>query len=61
MTKFKTSECNDQSVVQLDDAALDGVVGGADTAFQNYLAAHSVGGWYMRDVFAKPVLGRYTP
>jgi len=39
MTKFKTSERNDQSVIPLDDAALDAVVGGADTAFQNYLAA----------------------
>ncbi|MBR0787821.1 hypothetical protein JQ631_02000 [Bradyrhizobium manausense] len=61
MTKFKTSE-DERSAVLLDDAALEKVVGGsADNGFQSYLDAHSVGGWTMRDVFARPVLGRYTP
>jgi hypothetical protein len=60
MTKFKSSDRNEQPVIQLDDAALNAVIGGADTAYQAYLAAHSVGGWYMKDVFAKPVLGRYS-
>ncbi|MCP3381294.1 MULTISPECIES: hypothetical protein [unclassified Bradyrhizobium] len=61
MSEFKTS-ANEQSAVLLDDAVLENVVGGsADSDFQSFLDAHSVGGWTMRDVFAKPVLGRYTP
>jgi hypothetical protein len=60
MTKFKTSDHNEQTVIELDDAALDAVVGGADRGFEAYLAAHSVRGWYMKDVFARPVLGRYS-
>ncbi|MBR0685347.1 hypothetical protein JQ594_05430 [Bradyrhizobium manausense] len=61
MTKFETSG-NERRAVLLDDAALEKVVGGsANNDFQSFLAAHSVGGWTMRDVFAKPVLGRYTP
>jgi hypothetical protein len=61
MTRFEMSE-NEQSAIQLDDAALEIVVGGsASNDFQSFLDAHSVGGWTMRDVFARPVLGRYTP
>lgn len=61
MTKFETSE-NEQSAVLLDDAALEKVVGGsANNGFQGFLDAQSVGGWTMRDVFARPVLGRFTP
>ena len=61
MTKFKTLD-NDQSVIQLDDATLDTVVGGAIEDFlspQLALAFHPVGGWTFRDVFAKPTLGTY--
>lgn len=61
MTKFETSR-NEQSTRLLDDAALEKVVGGsANNGFQSFLDAHSVGGWTMRDVFARPVLGRFTP
>jgi hypothetical protein len=62
MTKSVTSN-NDCTMIQLDDADLDTVVGGASEQddFNKFLAAHSVGGWVMQDVFAKPVLGRYTP
>lgn len=61
MTKFETSE-NERSARLLDDAALEKVVGGsAGSGFQSFLDAQSVGGWTMRDVFARPVLGRYTP
>lgn len=61
MTRFETSG-NEQSTRLLDDAALEKVVGGsANNGFQSFLDAHSVGGWTMRDVFARPVLGRFTP
>ena len=63
MTKSRTSD-RDQSVVELDDAALSTVVGGAaEGTFspQLALAAYPVGGWTMRDVFARPQLGKYTP
>jgi len=60
MTKFKPSY-NDQSVIQLDDVALDAVVGGAVDYLspQLALAAQPVGGWTFKDVFAKPTLGRF--
>jgi len=60
MTGFETSE-HEHTAILLDDAALDIVVGGSDSFFQTYIDQHAVGGWTMRDVFAKPVLGRYTP
>ncbi len=62
MTKFKNSDCNDQSVRLLDDAALDAVVGGAREDYfsaQLALAAHPVGGWTMKDIWTKPTLGTY--
>lgn len=60
MTEFETSK-NEHSATLLDDAALDIVVGGSDSFFQTYIDQHAVGGWTMRDVFAKPVLGQYIP
>jgi hypothetical protein len=59
MAKFEQSN-TDQFAIELDDEALSTVVGGA-ADFDSYLAQHSVGGWFMRDVFAKPQIGRYTP
>jgi hypothetical protein len=60
MAKFEQSNA-DQFAVQLDEEALSIVVGGAAVDFESYLAQHSVGGWTMRDVFAKPQIGRYSP
>jgi hypothetical protein len=51
----------DQIAIQLDDEALNTVVGGAATDWESFLAQNSVGGWYMKDVFAKPQIGRYSP
>lgn len=62
MTNFKTS--NNETVTELDDAALEIVAGGFDESIlspQLRLAFHPVGGWTMPDPFAKPVLGRYFP
>jgi hypothetical protein len=62
MTRFKTSDREDLSVRQLDDATLDTVVGGALEDYmspQLRLAAYPVGGWTFKDVFAKPTLGTY--
>lgn len=62
MTKFKNLDLRDQPVGLLDDAALDLVVGGALEDYmsaQLRLAAHPVGGWTFKDVFAKPTLGTY--
>ena len=63
MTNFGT--LNDQTIIPLDDAALDAVAGGFDIEQfmtpQLRLAYHPVGGWAMPDAFATPVLGRYTP
>jgi hypothetical protein len=62
MNKFKTSDCNDLSANQIDDAQLDAVVGGSmldALSPQLRLAATPVGGWSFKDVFAKPTLGTY--
>ena len=62
MTKFKNSDRNDPSVVLIDDAQLDAVVGGAlqnSLSPQFALAAHPVGGWTMKDIWAMPTLGTY--
>jgi hypothetical protein len=62
MTRLKTADRNELTIDQLNDAQLDAVVGGA---VENYLspqlalAAHPVGGWTFKDVFAKPTLGTY--
>jgi hypothetical protein len=60
MTKFKTSDRNDQTVIQLDDAALDAVVGGN---FESFYNSQLVGGWGMpigtKSFEDHPVLGRY--
>jgi hypothetical protein len=59
MTKFKTSDLADQIRV-LDGAELAAVSGGAFELPENLrLAATPVGGWDMKDIFAKPVLGTY--
>jgi len=60
MSKFEQPKA-DQIAVQLDDEALSTVVGGAATDWDSFLAQHSVGGWTMKDVFAKPQIGRYSP
>jgi hypothetical protein len=60
MSKFEQPKA-DQIAVQLDDEALNTVVGGAATDWESFLAQNSVGGWYMKDVFAKPQIGRYSP
>ena len=60
MAKFEQSN-TDQFAIQLDDKALSAVVGGAAISFETYLAQQSVGGWTMKDVFAKYQIGRYSP
>ena len=61
MAKFEQSNADQTIAIQLDDEALSTVVGGAATDWDSFLAQHSVGGWYMKDVFAKPQIGRYSP
>jgi hypothetical protein len=62
MTKFKTSDRNDQTTSLLDDAELDVVVGGA---LDSCIPGHTITGvlknsdWTFRDLFAKPTLGTY--
>ncbi len=62
MTKFKNSDRNDLVALEIDDAQLDIVAGGAR---QNYLspqlalASNPVGGWTMKDIWTKPTLGTY--
>ena len=59
MTNFKTPDRNDQLDL-IDDAQLDIVVGGAQAgSFSDFVAAHSVGGWIMQDIWTKPTLGTY--
>ena len=59
MTQFKTRDFADQIRV-LDDAELTAVSGGAFELPENLrLAATPVGGWDMKDIFARPVLGTY--
>ncbi|MBR0970611.1 MULTISPECIES: hypothetical protein [Bradyrhizobium] len=61
MTKSETSK-NEHSAILLDDAALETVVGGStESMLQSILDSRAVGGWTMRDVFARPVLGQYIP
>ena len=57
MTKFEISDCNDQSAL-IDDAQLDTVAGGM--SFDEYRAQFEVGHWFMKDVFARPTLGRIS-
>jgi hypothetical protein len=58
----KTTGRDEPTIDQLNDAQLDAVVG---DAIENYLslqlalAAHPVGGWTFKDVFAKPTLSTY--
>jgi hypothetical protein len=62
MTKFKTSDRNDQTTSLLDDAELDVVVGGAlDSCIPGHTITGVVknGDWTFRDLFAKPTLGTY--
>ena len=62
MTKFKNADRNEQSIIMLDDAPLDAVVGGAKLDYlsqQLALAAYPVGGWTMKDIWTKPTLGTY--
>jgi len=61
MTRFKTSDRNDQPACLLDDAALDAVLGGVKgncipgrTLPQTTLPTS---GWTFKDVFAKPTIG----
>ena len=62
MTKFKTSDRNDQTVRRLDDAELEAVVGGA---LDNCILRQTITGfvpnttWTFKDLFAKPTLGTY--
>lgn len=59
MTKFKTTDLAGQIRV-LDDAELTAISGGAFELPENLrLAATPVGGWDMKDVFARPVFGTY--
>jgi hypothetical protein len=59
MTSLKNSDRDNQSVDLIDDAQLDATVGGAGDFFSNYIASHAVGGWVMKDIWAKPTLGTY--
>lgn len=59
MTKSTTTDLATQIRV-LDDAELTAVSGGAFELPANLrLAATPVGGWTMKDIFARPVLGTY--
>jgi hypothetical protein len=61
MTKFKTSDRSELSVDQISIEQLDTVVGGSlldVLSPQLRLAATPVGGWSMKDVFARSVLGQ---
>jgi hypothetical protein len=61
MTQSTNSDCNDHADLLLD-AQLDAVVGGAKQDYlspQLALAAYPVGGWTMKDIWAKPTLGTY--
>ncbi len=62
MTKFKNSDRNDLVALEIDDAQLDIVAGGArqnSLSPQLALAANPVGGWAMKDIWTKPTLGTY--
>jgi hypothetical protein len=63
MTKFKTSDRNDQTMRVLDNVELDAVVGGG---LDNCLPGRTIiigtapnTGWTFKDVFAHPTLGTY--
>jgi hypothetical protein len=62
MTKFKTTDHNDQTIRQLDDAELNTVGGGA---LDNCILTHTITGvvpntgWTFKDLWAKPTLGTY--
>jgi hypothetical protein len=62
MSKFKTSDRNDQTVRPLHDAELDAVIGGAlDHCIRVNTISGDVptAGWTFKDIFAKPTLGTY--
>jgi len=62
MSKFKTSDRNDQTVRPLHDAELDAVIGGA---LDHCIRVNTISGdvttvgWTFKDIFAKPTLGTY--
>jgi hypothetical protein len=63
MSKFKTSDRNDQTVRLLDDAELDAVIGGG--ALDDCIRVQTISGAVppvgseFRDLFAKHTLGTY--
>jgi hypothetical protein len=60
MTKFRNSDCNDQSAL-IDDAQLNAVAGGTQADdFAKFRASREVGGWSMQDIWTRPTLGRFT-
>jgi hypothetical protein len=61
MTKSRNSERTDQSLDLIGDAQLDAAVGGTQADdFAKFRASYEVGGWFMKDIWTKPTLGRFT-
>jgi hypothetical protein len=61
MTKSGNSDRNDQSLDLIDDTQLEAVVGGTQADdFAKFRASYEVGGWFMKDIWTKPTLGRFT-
>ena len=63
MTRFKTSDRNDQLVRVLDDAALNTVAGGVKDGGcipgRPTPSTFPTSDWVFRDLWAKPTLGTY--
>lgn len=57
MNDFMNSDHNDQPAL-IEDEKLDTVAGGM--TFAEYRAKTEVGGWYMRDIWTRPTLGRLS-
>ena len=62
MTRFKTSDCNDQSIRLLDDAALDAAAGGVKDGAcipgrTQPTTTYPTGEWSYKDVFTRYHLG----
>jgi hypothetical protein len=61
MPKFTNSDRNDQTVDLVNDTQLNAVVGGTQADdFAKFRASYEVGGWFMKDIWTRPTLGRFT-
>ena len=60
MTKSGNLDRNEQSTL-IDDAKLETVAGGTQADdFAKFRASYEVGGWFMKDIWTRPTLGRFT-